>query len=151
MLSRVVWFFQVGGSEWWWSFSFSQLKKWLTLLIEMHIFNMVWTYKIIDVQGVITPQLYITTMDNNRWKWSEKWGESGEDIVEAFWETVLSLRLTGVILSHSLTVKIGLHTSKFHKLPIFPVFSQEKRPLKMVKQKHRYGKLMPLSQALIFI
>ena len=117
----------------------------------MHIFNMVWTCKIIDVQGVITPQLYITTMDNNRWKWSEKQGESGEDIVEAFWAKVLSLRLTGVIVSHILTVKIGLHTSKFQKLPIFPVFSQEKRPLNMVKQKHRYGKLMPLSQALIFI
>jgi hypothetical protein len=76
-------------------------------------------------------------MDNNRWKWSEKWGESGEDIIEAFWATFLSLRLTGVIVSHILTVKIGLHTSKFHKLPIFPAFSQEiVRPFNMVQQKH---------------
>jgi hypothetical protein len=42
--------------------------------------------------------------------------------------------MTGVIVSHILTVNIGLHTSKFHKLPIFPVFSQEKQPLNMVKK-----------------
>ena len=53
--------------------------------------------------------------------------------------------------THILPVKIGLHTSKFHKLPIFPVFSQEKRPLHMVKQKHRYGPLMPVNPGLIFL
>jgi hypothetical protein len=50
-----------------------------------------------------------------------------------------------------LPVKIGPHASKFHKLPIFPVFSQEKRPFHMVNQQHRYGKLMNHSQVLICI
>jgi hypothetical protein len=34
----------------------------------------------------------------------------------------------------SLPVEILLHASKFHKLPIFPVFSHKKRPLHMVNQ-----------------
>ena len=45
---------------------------------------------------------------------------------------------SGVVLSCLLPVKIGFHASKFHKLPIFPVFSQEKRPLHMVPQKNNY-------------
>jgi hypothetical protein len=44
--------------------------------------------------GLWCPQLYITTMGINRWKWSGKLGESDENIVEAFWETILSLRFT---------------------------------------------------------
>jgi hypothetical protein len=31
------------------------------------------------------------------------------------------------------------------------VFSQEKRPLHMMKQKHKYGQLMPVSQGWIFL
>jgi hypothetical protein len=33
---------------------------------------------------------------------------------------------------------------------IFAMFSQEKRPLQMVKQKHQYGQLIPVIQGLIF-
>jgi hypothetical protein len=56
-----------------------------------------------------------------------------------------------VVVSHTLHVKIGLHTSKFHKLPIFPLSSQEKRSFNMVKQKSRYAQLIPVSQGLILI
>jgi hypothetical protein len=37
-------------------------------------------------------------------------------------------KYSGVVVSSVLFVKIWLHTSKFHKLPIFPVFSHEKDP-----------------------
>jgi hypothetical protein len=50
------------------------------------------------------------------------------------------------LVSFLLPVKIGFGASKFHK---FPMFSQEKRPLHSVNQKHRYIQLMPLSQVMI--
>jgi hypothetical protein len=53
------------------------------------------------------------------------------------------------LVSFLLPVKIGLRASKFHKLSIFPMFSQEKKPLHSVNQKHRYSQLMPLSQVMI--
>jgi hypothetical protein len=53
------------------------------------------------------------------------------------------------LVSFLLPVKIGLCPSKFHKLSIFPMFSQEKKPLHLVNQKHRYSQLMPLSQVTI--
>ena len=40
---------------------------------------------------------------------------------------------------------------KVSQITFFPVFSQEKRPLHMVNQKHRYGQLIPVSQRLIWI
>jgi hypothetical protein len=58
---------------------------------------------------------------------------------------------SGVAVSCILPVKIGPHASKFHKLPIFPVSSQEKRPLHMVNQKIGYETLMPLSHGFICI
>jgi hypothetical protein len=38
---------------------------------------------------------------------------------------------------------------KFSQFSHFSVFSQEKRPLHMVRQKQRYGKLMPVNQGFI--
>ena len=43
-----------------------------------------------------------------------------------------------MVVSHVFPVKIWLHAAKFHKLPIFPVFSQEKQPLHMAPQKNNY-------------
>jgi hypothetical protein len=63
-------------------------------------------------------------MDNNRWKWSEKCGESGEDFVEAFWATVLSLRLTSICYQ---LLAYGLFSGFVHMVImlffIFHVFS----------------------------
>jgi hypothetical protein len=56
---------------------------------------------------------------------------------------------SGVVVSHVLPVKIWLHAAKFYKSPIFPVFSQEKRPLHMVNQKPRHGQFLPLRKSLI--
>ena len=40
---------------------------------------------------------------------------------------------------------------KVSQITFFPVFSQEKRPLHIVNQKHKHGQFMPVSQGLIFI
>ena len=50
-----------------------------------------------------------------------------------------------------LPIKIWLHASKFHKLPIFSAFSHEKRPLHMGNQKHGYFQLMNVIQGWNFI
>jgi hypothetical protein len=61
----------------------------------------------------------------------------------------LSTARTGVFDQLMLAV-IGLQASKFHTFPFYPMFSQEKKPLHMVNQKHRYSQFMPpVSQSLI--
>jgi hypothetical protein len=47
--------------------------------------------------------------------------------------------------------RLGFTRQNFKNNLFFPCFLNKKRPLHIVKQKHRYGQLMPVSWDLIFI
>jgi hypothetical protein len=89
---------------------------------------------------VFSGKKIITHGEPKTWKWK----------INAC-ESKVQFLYSGVVVTRIFPVEIGLHVSKVCKLHIFPLFSQEKRYLHMVNQKHAYGKLMPVSQGLIFI
>jgi hypothetical protein len=93
------------------------------------------------------PILPVFSQEKDSWTW---WIKSTDKANWCLWVRVW-FPSSGVEVSFLLPVKTWLHALKVHKLPIFSVSSQEQRPFHMVKQKNRYGQLIPVSQDLIFI
>jgi hypothetical protein len=58
---------------------------------------------------------------------------------------------SGVVVSRVLPVRIWLHTSNFHKLPIFSLFPYEEGPLHMANQKNMYGLFIAASHCSFLI